>query len=83
MVVRRRPAGVGAGDSVALMCRTRYEWCVPDFAIWAAGGQTVPVWSCRYGGERGLRGRGAQPPIAFTPVRARPMMSFWIWLVPS
>jgi long-chain acyl-CoA synthetase len=27
------------------MSRTRYEWTVLDFAIWAAGGQTVPVYA--------------------------------------
>jgi long-chain acyl-CoA synthetase len=37
-------AGLGLGDRVALMSRTRYEWTVLDFAIWAAGGQTVPVY---------------------------------------
>ncbi|MFF5012297.1 AMP-dependent synthetase/ligase [Streptomyces sp. NPDC001165] len=26
------------------MSRTRYEWTVLDFAIWAAGGQSVPVY---------------------------------------
>ncbi|GAA2093479.1 AMP-dependent synthetase/ligase [Streptomyces albiaxialis] len=38
-------AGLAPGGRVALMCRTRYEWCVLDFAIWAAGGQTVPVYA--------------------------------------
>jgi long-chain acyl-CoA synthetase len=37
-------AGLQPGGRVALMSRTRYEWCVLDFAIWAAGGQTVPVY---------------------------------------
>ena len=36
--------GVGAGDRVALLSRTRFEWMVCDFAIWAAGGVTVPVY---------------------------------------
>ncbi|MGA4841849.1 AMP-dependent synthetase/ligase [Streptomyces sp. G45] len=38
-------AGLEPGDRVALMSRTRYEWAVLDFAIWAAGGQTVPVYA--------------------------------------
>ncbi|MEV6104117.1 AMP-dependent synthetase/ligase [Streptomyces sp. NPDC051940] len=38
-------AGLEPGGRVALMSRTRYEWCVLDFAIWAAGGQTVPVYA--------------------------------------
>ncbi|MFC8512504.1 AMP-dependent synthetase/ligase [Streptomyces sp. NPDC057257] len=33
------------GGRVAVMSRTRYEWTVLDFAIWAAGGQTVPVYA--------------------------------------
>lgn len=38
-------AGVPAGGRVAIMSRTRYEWTVVDFAIWAAGGQSVPVYA--------------------------------------
>ncbi|GBQ01087.1 long-chain fatty acid--CoA ligase [Streptomyces spongiicola] len=37
-------AGVRPGDRVALMSRTRYEWVLLDFAIWSAGGVTVPVY---------------------------------------
>ncbi len=37
-------AGIGPGDRVALMSRTRYEWTLVDFAIWAAGAVTVPVY---------------------------------------
>ena len=37
-------AGVEPGDRVALMSRTRYEWTLLDFAIWTAGGVTVPVY---------------------------------------
>jgi long-chain acyl-CoA synthetase len=36
--------GVQAGDRVALMSRTRYEWTLLDFAIWCAGAITVPVY---------------------------------------
>lgn len=38
-------AGLEQGGRVAVMSRTRYEWTVLDFAIWAAGGQTVPVYA--------------------------------------
>ncbi|WP_030790885.1 AMP-dependent synthetase/ligase [Streptomyces sp. NRRL S-920] len=38
-------AGLEPGGRVALMSRTRYEWAVLDFAIWAAGGQSVPVYA--------------------------------------
>ncbi|MEU8955747.1 AMP-binding protein [Streptomyces sp. NPDC048518] len=37
-------AGVGPGDRVGLMSRTRYEWTLLDFAIWSAGAVTVPVY---------------------------------------
>ena len=37
-------AGVQLGDRVAIMARTRYEWTILDFAIWFAGGVTVPIY---------------------------------------
>jgi len=36
--------GIEPGDRVALMSRTRYEWTLLDFAIWAASAVTVPVY---------------------------------------
>ncbi|HET9500359.1 MAG TPA: AMP-dependent synthetase/ligase [Marmoricola sp.] len=37
-------AGVEAGDRVALLSRTRYEWTLLDYAIWYAGAATVPIY---------------------------------------
>jgi len=37
-------AGVGPGDRVALMSRTRYEWTVTDYAAWSAGAVVVPIY---------------------------------------
>ncbi len=37
-------AGIGPGDRVALMSRTRYEWTLIDYATWMAGAVTVPVY---------------------------------------
>ena len=37
-------AGIQAGDRVALMSKTRYEWTLIDYAIWAAGAVTVPIY---------------------------------------
>ncbi|WP_326795442.1 AMP-dependent synthetase/ligase [Streptomyces sp. NBC_01808] len=37
-------AGLRPGDRIGLMSRTRYEWTLLDFAIWTAGGVTVPVY---------------------------------------
>jgi long-chain acyl-CoA synthetase len=37
-------AGIQAGDRVALMSRTRYEWTLADYAIWSTGAVTVPIY---------------------------------------
>jgi long-chain acyl-CoA synthetase len=37
-------SGVEAGDRVALLAKTRYEWTLVDYAIWYAGAVTVPVY---------------------------------------
>ena len=37
-------AGIEPGDRVSIMSRTRYEWTLLDFAIWAAGAVPVPVY---------------------------------------
>ncbi|MFF3244871.1 AMP-dependent synthetase/ligase [Streptomyces sp. NPDC002870] len=36
--------GVRFGDRVALMCPTRYEWTLFDFALWTVGAQSIPVY---------------------------------------
>ena len=36
--------GLGPGDRVAIMAGTSFEWMVCDFAIWTAGGVTVPIY---------------------------------------
>lgn len=36
--------GVRFGDRVGIMARTRYEWTLFDYAIWAVGAQSVPVY---------------------------------------
>ena len=37
-------AGVQPGDRVAIFSRTRYEWTLADFAIWASGAVSVPIY---------------------------------------
>ena len=37
-------ANINDGDRVAIMAKTRYEWTVLDFAIWYAGGVSVPIY---------------------------------------
>ncbi|WP_369391186.1 long-chain fatty acid--CoA ligase [Streptomyces sp. CG1] len=36
--------GLVSGDRIAVMARTTYEWTLLDFAAWAAGLVTVPVY---------------------------------------
>ncbi|WP_127127522.1 long-chain fatty acid--CoA ligase [Georgenia sp. SYP-B2076] len=37
-------AGVGPGESVAIMSRTRLEWTLVDLAAWHAGAVPVPIY---------------------------------------
>src|SRR3984957_16570874 len=61
--------GIATGDRVALMSRTRYEWTVIDYAIWAAGATTVPIYetSSAEQVEWILSDSGARALIAETP----------------
>ncbi|HAM26169.1 MAG TPA: long-chain fatty acid--CoA ligase [Microbacteriaceae bacterium] len=37
-------SGIQPGDKIGLMCKTRYEWSLIDFATWFAGAVLVPVY---------------------------------------
>jgi long-chain acyl-CoA synthetase len=37
-------AGIKPGDKIGLICRTRYEWTLIDFAVWFAGAILVPIY---------------------------------------
>lgn len=37
-------AGVEPGDKIGMLCTTRYEWTVVDFAAWFAGAILVPIY---------------------------------------
>jgi len=37
-------AGIQPGDKIGLMCRTRFEWTLLDFATWFCGAILVPVY---------------------------------------
>jgi long-chain acyl-CoA synthetase len=37
-------AGIEAGDRVAVMSKTRYEWTVADFALFTVGAVVVPIY---------------------------------------
>jgi long-chain acyl-CoA synthetase len=62
-------AGVEAGDRVALISKTRYEWTLLDYAIWFAGAVTVPVYetSSAEQVEWILQDSGARAVVAETP----------------
>jgi long-chain acyl-CoA synthetase len=66
-------AGIAPGDRVALMSRTRYEWTAADYAIWAAGAATVPVYetSSAEQVEWILTDSGARALVVETPAHLR------------
>ncbi|MCS6710488.1 AMP-binding protein [Brachybacterium sp. EF45031] len=37
-------SGLRSGDVLAIMSRTRYEWALVDWAVWFAGGISVPIY---------------------------------------
>jgi long-chain acyl-CoA synthetase len=43
--------GLEPGETVVVMSATRYEWTLVDFAIWFAGGVTVPVYETSSPGQ--------------------------------
>src|SRR3954463_396161 len=62
-------AGIEAGDRVALICKTRYEWTLLDYAIWFAGAVTVPVYETSSAEQIQwiLADSGARAVVAETP----------------
>jgi long-chain acyl-CoA synthetase len=64
--------GVGPGDRVGLMSKTRYEWTLADYAIWCAGAVTVPIYETSSPEQVGwiLGDSGAVAVIVETPAHA-------------
>ncbi len=62
-------AGVEAGDRVALLSKTCYEWTLLDYAIWFAGAVTVPVYETSSAEQIGwiLQDSGARAVVAQGP----------------
>ncbi len=58
-------AGIGPGDSVAVMSRTRYEWTLADVAIWFAGAVTVPIYETSSAHQVAWILEDAQPALVF------------------
>jgi len=66
-------AGIGLGDRVGLMSRTRYEWTLADYAIWTVGGVTVPIYETSSADQVAwiLEDSGAVAIFVETPAHAR------------
>ena len=72
--------GLAPGDRVGIMAGTSFEWMVCDFAIWTAGGVTVPIyetssaeqveWILRDSGAVGVFVANADAEGAIASVRA-------------
>src|SRR4051795_5155568 len=62
-------AGIEAGERVALISKTRYEWTLLDYAIWFAGAVTVPVYETSSAEQVQwiLQDSGARAVVAETP----------------
>ncbi len=62
-------AGVEAGDRVALLSKTRYEWTLLDYAIWFAGAVSVPIYETSSAEQIGwiLSDSGARAVVAEGP----------------
>ncbi len=43
--------GLKPGDVVGIMSRTRYEWTLVDWAVWFAGGVSVPIYETSSPGQ--------------------------------
>jgi len=65
--------GIGLGERVAIMSKTRYEWAVIDFAIWTAGAVPVPIYETSSAEQVGwiVRDAGCAAVILETPTHAR------------
>ena len=84
-------AGIEPGDRVALMSKTRYEWTLFDYAIWFAGGVTVPVyetssadqleWILRDSGARAVVTEGAAHVARVASVRSRLESLNHVWSI--
>ncbi|MFC4561418.1 AMP-dependent synthetase/ligase [Nocardiopsis mangrovi] len=44
-------SGIEPGDRIALLSANRYEWTVLDYAVWAAGAVSVPVYPSSSGAQ--------------------------------
>ena len=66
-------AGIGVGERVAIMSKTRYEWTLVDFALWTAGAVPVPIYETSSAEQVGwiVGDAGCAAVILETPTHAR------------
>ncbi|MHB8274380.1 MAG: AMP-dependent synthetase/ligase [Dermatophilaceae bacterium] len=66
-------AGIGLGERVAIMSKTRYEWTLTDFAVWTAGALPVPIYETSSAEQVSwiLSDAGCAAVILETPTHAR------------
>jgi len=66
-------SGIGLGERVAIMSKTRYEWAVTDFAIWTAGAVSVPIYETSAALQVGwiVKDSACSAVILETPTHAR------------
>ncbi|MHA6799012.1 AMP-dependent synthetase/ligase [Bounagaea algeriensis] len=72
-------AGLNPGDRIGLMSQTRYEWNLFDFAIWASGCVTVPIYetSAADQAEWIMSDSGARAVIVETEQHRAELASVW------
>lgn len=66
-------AGIGLGERVAIMSKTRYEWTLADFAVWSAGAVSVPIYETSSAAQVSwiVSDAGCAAVILETPTHAR------------
>ena len=84
-------SGIEAGDRVALISKTRYEWTLFDYAIWCAGAVSVPVyetssaaqveWILQDSEAVAVVGEGAEHLARVTSVRAQLQHLNHVWTI--
>ena len=70
-------AGIGLGERVAIMSKTRYEWTLADFAVWTAGAVSVPIYETSSAEQVSwiVSDSGCAAVILETPTHARTLAS--------